>query len=178
MKLKTFKIIAAVTMNAAVLSGMAAVAATNINEAKAVKEKEVANSEIMCLAQNIYYETHARTEVDAYSVADVVMNRVVDNRYPNTVCGVVKQGKKLADGSMKRNACQFSWYCDGKSDNPRKGKAWDNSLKYAIEFYNDGKGRGITQGADHYHSQNVTPYWAADLEKVGRIGSHTFYRWN
>lgn len=172
-----FKLLAVGTINLSVLAAMAAVAATNITEAQAVKDKEVAQSEIMCLAKNIYFENHGRSEADAYGVSDVVMNRVADSRYPNTVCGVVTQGKKNADGSMKRNACMFSWYCDGKSDNPRKGKAWDNSLKYAIEFYS-GKGRGITQGANHYHAHNVTPYWAADLDKVGRIGSHIFYRWN
>ena len=175
--MSTFKNITIAAINFSILAGMASLAASHHAEAEAIKDKEVAKVEIMCLAKNIYFENHGRSEADAYAVADVIMNRVEDSRYPNNVCDVIQQGKKNSDGSMKRNSCMFSWYCDGKSDIPRKGKAWDNSLKYAVEFYS-GKGRGITQGANHYHAHNMTPYWADDLDKVGRIGSHIFYRWN
>ena len=133
--------------------------------------------EAWCMAQNIYYEARSSNRADRIAVADVVLNRVQDSRYPNTVCEVVKQGMKHADGRMKRNACQFSWYCDGKSDWPRDDDAWVDAqmIAYGIMFLNDG--RGLTEGATHYHATYVKPKWARDLQLVGRIGVHIFYRW-
>jgi len=130
-----------------------------------------------CLAQNIYYEARGSNRADRIAVADVVLNRVKDTRYPGTVCGVVQQGKKNADGSMRRNACQFSWYCDGKSDWPRDTDAWVDAQMIAYNMLQYGQGRGLTEGADHYHADYVKPSWARNLQLVGRIGVHIFYRW-
>ena len=131
-----------------------------------------------CLAQNIYYESRGSNLADMAAVANVVMNRTKDRRYPDTICGVVRQGKKNADGSMKRNACQFSWYCDGKSDWPAKGDAWYKAQMIAYQMIEHGKYRGLTEGATHYHATYVNPRWAADLTLIGRIGEHIFYRWD
>jgi len=128
--------------------------------------------EAWCMAQNIYYEARGSNRADRIAVADVVLNRVQDTRYPSTVCGVVQQGLKNADGSMRRNACQFSWYCDGKSDWPQDEDAWVDAqmIAYNIMFLNDG--RGLTEGATHYHANYVRPRWASSLQLVGRIGVH------
>ena len=92
------------------------------------------------------------------------------------MCGVVKQGHKNSDGSMKRNKCQFSWYCDGKSDVPKDITSWERSRKYARDFYVHGAYVGITEGSTHYHANYTTPYWAPSFDRVTRIGSHIFYR--
>ena len=133
--------------------------------------------EAWCLAQNIYYEARGSNRADRIAVADVVLNRVKDTRYPNTVCGVVRQGKQYADGRMIRNQCQFSWYCDGKSDWPRDIDAWVDAQMIAYNMLQYGQGRGLTEGADHYHADYVNPSWAHNLQLVGRIGVHVFYRW-
>jgi N-acetylmuramoyl-L-alanine amidase len=130
-----------------------------------------------CLAQNIYYEARGSSRADQIAVADVVINRVQDKRYPNTICEVVQQGKKYADGRMKRNQCQFSWYCDGKSDWPTDMDAWviAQQIAYNMVTYNDY--RGLTEGATHYHADYVNPSWARTLTLTGTIGVHKFYRW-
>lgn len=137
-----------------------------------------------CLAQNIYYEARGSNLADQVAVADVVLNRVQDTRYPNTVCEVVYQGRQKPSWKdpnkmvMVRNQCQFSWYCDGKKDEPAQGDAWVNAqqLAYLILFLD--RYRGITQGATHYHAHYVQPNWATDLQLIGSIGDHIYYRWN
>ena len=84
---------------------------------------------------------------------------------------------KNADGSMKRNACQFSWYCDGKSDNPRDQDRWVEAQSIAWNIVEENKFRGISEGSTHYHATYVNPRWAKTLQLVGRIGAHIFYRW-
>ena len=133
--------------------------------------------EVQCLALNIYYEARGSNLADQAAVADVVMNRVQDTRYPNTICEVVKQGKKNADGSMRRNMCQFSWYCDGKHDRPQDQDRWVEAQGIAWNMVEENKFRGITEGSTHYHATYVEPRWAKTLQLVGRIGAHIFYRW-
>ena len=135
------------------------------------------NPEAWCMAQNIYYEARGSNRADRIAVADVVLNRVQDTRYPNTICEVVRQGKQYADGRMIRNKCQFSWYCDGKSDWPRDMDAWVDAQMIAYNMIEYAQGRGLTEGATHYHADYVKPNWARSLQLIGSIGVHIFYRW-
>ena len=134
--------------------------------------------EVRCMALNIYYEARGSSLADRAGVADVVLNRVNDTRYPNTICEVVKQGVKHSNGQMKRNMCQFSWYCDGKADKPQNEDLWVDAQTLAWNIVENGKHRGLTEGATHYHATYVNPRWAKTLQLVGRIGAHIFYRWN
>jgi len=136
------------------------------------------NEEKWCLAQNIYFEARSSNLADQVAVADVVLNRVKDERYPNTICEVVHQGRQHPNGQMKRNQCQFSWYCDGKSDYPLDKDAWANAQQRAYMMLIHGDYRGISQGATHYHAKYVNPDWARQFDLIGRIGVHIFYRWD
>jgi len=139
--------------------------------------------EIYCLALNIYYEARGSNFADQVAVADVVLNRVGDSRYPDTVCEVVQQGKQKPSWKdpnkmvMVRNMCQFSWYCDGKADEPVMGDAWSNAQQIAYLMIVLDQYRGITEGATHYHATYVSPKWAKQKQLVGRIGKHIYYRW-
>lgn len=128
--------------------------------------------ELHCLAQNLYYEARGSNLADKIAVTDVVMNRVIDRRYPDTICGVVQDG--YIAGSR---TCQFSWYCDGKSDVPLDMDRWYEAQAIAYSMSEFGQYRGITEGATHYHATYVDPFWADSLQMVGRIGAHIYYRW-
>lgn len=134
-----------------------------------------------CLAQNIYFESGIDNHAGMAAVADVTLNRVIDSRYPNSVCDVVYDGQKHANGQMKRNRCQFSWYCDGKSDKvPEGSENWVRAQMVAWEMLHSNRFRGITEGSTHYHATYVSPNWRTDrgMELIGRVGAHIFYRWN
>ena len=133
--------------------------------------------QVQCMALNVYYEARGSNLADKAAVADVVLNRVNDTRYPDTVCGVVKQGLQDANGNMLRNKCQFSWYCDGKHDRPQDEDRWVEAQSIAWNMVEENKYRGITEGSTHYHATYVNPRWAKTLQLVGRIGAHIFYRW-
>ena len=79
----------------------------------------------LCLAMNVYHEAKNQPFEGQVAVAQVVLNRVEDKRFPNTICEVVEQGpvyeswKTRNDDTLDpiywpvKNRCQFSWYCDG-----------------------------------------------------------------
>ncbi|MAL38250.1 MAG: hypothetical protein CMK95_19875 [Pseudomonas sp.] len=137
------------------------------------------NGDEYCLAQNIYFEAGNQPLAGKIAVAQVVLNRLEHNSYPETICGVIYQAKWKENwrGTMVpiRNQCQFSWFCDGKSDEPLDTKTWLLSLIVARDvvdgFYGD-----ITEGATHYHSVYVSPYWADSLNETVIINEHIFYK--
>ena len=129
-----------------------------------------------CLTDNIYFEARSQGQAGWLAVAQVTLNRVQDKRFPNTICEVVKQGLTYASGDPIRNKCQFSWYCDGKSDKPKNTKVY-NEISELVDYINDHDLRDITEGATHYHADYVRPSWAKTKTKTTEIEDHIFYRW-
>lgn len=150
-----------------------------LSTAYATQEKKDNQSEqaLHCLALNIYFEARGSNLADKVAVADVVINRKKDRRYPDTVCGVVQQAKLDTNGHPRLNQCQFSWYCDGRADTPTDQDRWEEAKLLAYQILIHNKYRGITEGSTHYHATYVSPKWAASYQQVGRIGEHIFYRW-
>ena len=87
--------------------------------------------ELDCMVANLYHEARGEGFAGMYAVAMVVLNRVQDKRYPDTVCGVVQQGPVNSNGLPKRHKCQFSWWCDGKSDKMNDTDAFFEALGVA-----------------------------------------------
>jgi spore germination cell wall hydrolase CwlJ-like protein len=136
--------------------------------------------EFECLAKNIYFEAGNQSIAGQLAVALVTLNRVNDPRFPHTVCSVVTQGSMADPNKNVGRRCQFSWYCNGKSNNPKKDSAtWQTAKQVALDanrmFH---KGIDITNGATHFHATYVKPGWAKTLERVARIDDHIFYKWN
>ena len=135
------------------------------------------NEEFYCLAQNIYWEARSENIEGQIAVAFVVLNRLKNKKYPNTICNVVKEGPTLVGTSFpKRNTCQFSWYCDGRSDIPKNTTSWDIATTLTYEILVLNKYADPIDGATHYHATYVSPNWAKRLAKTKQIGIHIFYK--
>lgn len=126
--------------------------------------------EVRCLALNIYFEARSEPLAGQIAVAHVVLNRVAARAFPATICDVVQQG-----GEVRRNRCQFSWWCDGRSDQPREARAWSHSVKLAQLIYY-GTLEDPTEGAKWYHTSYVRPSWRKALTPARVIGQHIFYQ--
>jgi spore germination cell wall hydrolase CwlJ-like protein len=149
----------------AVSAGLFAGAASATAAARPVPEQQK-----NCLATAIYFEARGESERGQKGVAQVILNRVENNAYPDTICDVVYQNKE------KRNACQFSFACDGRADRASEPKAWKRALSLAEEVLD---GENLVQQirtATHYHADYVKPYWAPKMKRLSKIGRHIFYR--
>ncbi len=131
-------------------------------------------AELTCLTEAIYYEARGESYSGRLAVADVVLNRVYDSRYPDTVCKVVYQGP-LNGSKGATKGCQFSFTCDGSLRVAPRGKAWEEARRLA-ELALLGFQRDLTNDATHYHADYVDPDWAGQLKRTVRIGRHIFYR--
>ena len=134
---------------------------------------------IMCLALNVYHEAKNQSLIGQIAVAQVTMNRVYDERFPDTVCEVVKEAVTYK-GTNKPvlHKCQFSWYCDGKKDEPNfESKTWSLALEHASIMLTKTIVLDVTEGATHYHATYVRPAWAKTKTRTTRIDRHIFYRW-
>lgn len=134
--------------------------------------------QLECLAKNIYFEAAVESTAGKLAVAQVTLNRVNSSRFPNTVCGVVKQGRHYKSGKPIRNKCAFSWYCDGKPDEPYDGQMWAESKNIAkFMLSTQMKIIDITDGATHYHANYIKPpWWVKAKVKTTQIDKHIFYK--
>jgi spore germination cell wall hydrolase CwlJ-like protein len=129
-------------------------------------------TEVKCLATAIYFEARGEPERGRIAVAQVVLNRLKNPAYPNTICGVVYQNKNM------RNRCQFSFACDGIPDRIRDQKSWAEAQSLARRVVNDDRHLYLESvgAATHYHATYVRPRWARSMNKMDKIGRHVFYK--
>ncbi|TYC52749.1 cell wall hydrolase [Rhodobacterales bacterium] len=123
-----------------------------------------------CLAEAIYFEARGESEDGQTAVAQVVLNRVKNPAYPDTICGVVYQNRH------KRNRCQFSFACDGIKDRISSPIAWRTAQRLAREVLNGEHYSKMVDASTHYHATYVNPRWARSMAKRGQVGLHIFYK--
>lgn len=125
----------------------------------------IKQSETYCLAQVIYFEARGESIEGQIAVAQVTINRAKSSLFPNNICSVVQQTKPV---------CQYSWYCNSKSNMLPNNKqaAQSKVLAYTILTTNIAD---TTHGALFFHASSVKPKWR-NLEKTVEIGAHIFYR--
>ncbi len=136
----------------------------------------IEESELQCLALNIYHEARNESTAGMVAVGQVTLNRVDSQRFPSTVCKVVRQGI-YRGGHPVRNRCQFSWHCDGLSDIPYNIRSYNRSIEIAqwLLFTNPWL-PDFTDGSLFYHASYVLPKWSRTKKVTSRIDSHIFYR--
>lgn len=122
-----------------------------------------------CLTEALYFEARGEEHHGRVAVAEVILNRVDSPQYPDSVCGVVQQGQH------RKNACQFSYNCDGKANRIGNRKVFNQLGRVAARMLAGAK-RELTEGALFYHNTSVRPRWARKMVRTTRIGSHIFYR--
>lgn len=122
-----------------------------------------------CLSEALYFEARGETAAGLFAVAEVILNRVESARYPDSVCGVVKQG------TGKRYACQFTYTCDGAPEHINNPAAFVRVGKVARAML-EGAPRSLTKGALFYHTDAVAPNWSRKFDRTASIGVHHFYR--
>ena len=159
-------------------SGLIEIAENVISKSLVVDDKEVT-----CMAKNIFFEAAIESTAGKLAVAHVTLNRVDSKHFPSTVCEVVYEGPHYtaANGEMYpvRDRCQFSWYCDGKGDDPREGsRLWEDSQELAkYVLLRQEELPDITDGALHYHANYIgAPKWAKKKKVTTKIDTHIFYR--
>ena len=160
---------------------------TSIIEKNALIEEEV-----RCLAENIYFEARNESVMGQIAVAYVTLNRVFAKKHPNTICDVVKQGEYKESWKTRatkdpndaifvpvKDRCQFSWYCDGKSDKILDLVAWKSAVNVAAMVtveYGSERHSDPTGGALWYHADYVQSKFHSKLVYTTKIGAHIFYR--
>lgn len=123
---------------------------------------------ITCLSRAVYWEAKGEGTDDMAAVANVVMNRLADPGFPDSICGVVKQGGE-------QGYCQFSWWCDGRGDDVNEPQRYAIVKEVARKALNGQLPDG-TDGALFFHQRTISPYWAAEFTETARVGDFIFYK--
>jgi spore germination cell wall hydrolase CwlJ-like protein len=133
-------------------------------------EQQFQARELRCMATAIYFEARGEIIKGQIAVGQVIMTRVNSTFYPNTICGVVYQGQ------WNKNACQFSFACDGVADTPHDRKEWETALNVAKDVISGKVYLDEVGDATHYHATYVSPDWKKLVKRVTKIGVHIFYK--
>ena len=170
---RTEKKAEALEQNAAAAGNKAPPSPSEIIDKHEVQTVDPAGAEplddaITCLARTIYWEARGEAIVDMEAIANVVMNRLGHEGFPNTICEVVRQGRE-------QGSCQFSWWCDGRSDQAKEDESYATAKEIARKALNL-QLTDRTGGALYFHQRNVTPGWAAEYTKTIEIGEFLFYK--
>ena len=150
-----------------------------------------------CLAKNIFYEAASEPEEGKVAVGLVTLNRARDERFPQSICGVVNQrtvfervrtvtrqvntffGTKQEQERVvvKTAVCQFSWTCERNIKLRKDDERWQESQRVARELLEGGYEhyRVKYQDAMYFHATRVKPSWAVQKRRVNRVGNHIFY---
>lgn len=123
--------------------------------------------EIECLAKVVYHEARGEPREGQLAVAHVVMNRVADDRFPDTICEVVFEKRQFTGISKRKNYDNF------------KGKTWDTSMTSAVLVYL-GKKKDNTNGALFYLNpdkvrKKVLTSWKRKYKVLVQINNHKFF---
>lgn len=130
--------------------------------------------QIDCLARNIYYEARGESFEGQMAVAQVTLNRVNSDQFPNSICAVVEEKTEYKSGTT---VCQFSWVCE--SWNNRRLKIRETQLSYQIAYMaimNQNTLPWITNDTFWFHATHVKPTWRKIHDRVARIDNHIFYK--
>jgi len=127
------------------------------------------NRALDCLTAAVYYEARSQSLDGQEAVAQVVLNRVRNPAFPNSVCGTVYEGSSRSTG------CQFTFTCDGSMAARIEPAAWERARRVA-EAALSGFVYTPVGSATYYHTTAVSPWWAPKLTRVAQIGAHIFYR--
>ncbi|ODS00722.1 hypothetical protein AUC68_14175 [Methyloceanibacter methanicus] len=136
---------------------------------KGETQAEFEERERHCLATAIYFEARGEPLKGQIAVSQVILNRVRSPKFPQTICGVVYQGQH-------RRGCQFSFTCDGHSDNPRDKGQWAKAQDLAKSFMAGEHWLPEVGYSTFYHANYVRPRWARRMNRIDKIGRHIFYK--
>lgn len=130
--------------------------------------KESVDDAITCLSRTIYWEAKGGAPADMEAVADVVLNRLGHEGFADTVCGVVKQD------AHKKN-CQFSWWCDGRSDQVVEEDRYADAKEVARKALNQ-QLKDRTRGALYFHDRRLSPASFKRYVKTAETDKFIFYK--
>ena len=180
-----------------------------INQANTFVEQTVniiatpflSDRDVDCLARNIFYEAGSEPTEGKVAVGMVTINRAQDPRYPQNICGVVRQktlttvpqqtttvktvkedllspSKQVVETQttwVQKVVCQFSWTCTQVPSPKANDPHWIESQEVAETIARGGyPDLQVKYGqAMHFHAVYVKPGWK--LKQIARTGNHIFY---
>lgn len=122
------------------------------------------SDELKCLAQAVYWEARGEDLDGQLAVAQVIINRTENHRFPGNYCGVVTQRS------------QFSFVRSGRIPDVRTGtRAWYRA-KAIARIAHDELWDSEVGDALYFHARRVRPSWSHTKLARGTIDSHIFYR--
>jgi len=129
---------------------------------EAIASSSKIDKQLECMAKVVLHEAGNQPRAGQLAVAQLIMNRVGQERFGSTVCEVVNQ-----PGQFFRTA----------SYNPHQGsQRWATAVEVSRQAM-AGNADQVVPGAVFYHAAHATPNrFFRSRERLSMVGDHIFYR--
>lgn len=164
----------AVTVNRSP-AAMTVMERTVIPQSVVVQQQAIKESEVRCLAMNVYFESRGESYAGRLAVMWTTKNRVDSRGFPSSYCSTIHHRSVSDSEGVEVTTCAFSWTCDTLTQSINR-KLYLEIEIMAREFLKGELGPDITSGATYFHNSSVRPSWTKRLERTVTIDQHTFYR--
>lgn len=122
------------------------------------------DEQMRCLAGAVYFEARGEPLSGQLAVAQVIINRTEDGRFPRSYCSVVGQPG------------QFSFMRGSRMPAVRTGTvAWQRAVAIA-QIAHQGLWESEAGNAVFFHARYVSPGWSRTKTRLAQIDTHIFYR--
>jgi len=122
------------------------------------------SEDLHCLAGAVYFEARGEPLAGQLAVAQVIVNRAEDARFPASYCGVVRQRG------------QFSFMRGQHMPQARtRSAAWGRAVAIA-QIAHQGLWQSEAGEAVFFHANYVRPGWSRRKTRLAQIDTHIFYR--
>lgn len=131
-------------------------------------QQQFSKQELVCLAENIYWESRGEPVEGQVAVAQVTINRKQLGLWGQNLCEVVY---------YKRNKiCHFSWVCS-RQPKHKNQQQWQQAQLIAkrVADINYTQYQYKYRTATHFHNTTVKPVWSKKLKQVKQVNNHIFY---
>ena len=128
-------------------------------------------NDLEIMAKTVYGEARGEAHEGRVAVAQTILNRLLADTW---------YGDTLAEVCLK--PFQFSCW---NEDDPNLVKLTDLSLARSsifaecmiacLDALRSATDHDPTNGATHYHTKSISPYWAMGKNTCAEIGNHLFY---
>jgi hypothetical protein len=122
------------------------------------------SEDMQCLAGAVYFEARGEPLTGQLAVAQVIINRADDPRFPASYCGVVTQPG------------QFSFMRGTRMPQIRESSAAWARARAIAEIAHNGLWQSEADDAVFFHARYVKPGWSERKQRLAQISTHIFYR--
>lgn len=149
-------------------------------------KEDIFKEDKICLIEALYHEARNTSKEEKIAILEVILNRYRSNKYPNSICEVVKQPYQFSYRNPIKDKSRIILPRFQEISSILDKKAYYQIWNIVQSKFKNNKilpNRVLPESALYYHTKDINPpYWARSKKMkevkipVDKKFSHRYYR--